>query len=88
LISIEVNSAPEENMTLEKSKIIPAAFWVGFLALGFVTSVGGPNKHRVIDQAATWSARTVAAPHALLAQAEPPNASINMKPVRTDHKMR
>ena len=38
-------------MALDKSKFIPTAFWVGFLALGFVTSVGGPNKHRVIDQA-------------------------------------
>ena len=34
-------------MALSHTKIVPAAFWVGFLALGFATSVGGPNKHRV-----------------------------------------
>jgi hypothetical protein len=33
-------------MFLSNSKIIPAAFWVGFLALGFVTSLVSPNKHR------------------------------------------
>jgi hypothetical protein len=37
----------EEIMALSHTKIVPAAFWVGFLALGFATSVGGPNKHRV-----------------------------------------
>ncbi len=31
-------------MALEKSKIVPAAFWVGFLALGFVTSLDA--RHR------------------------------------------
>jgi hypothetical protein len=33
-------------MALSHTKIIPAAFWVGFLALGFATSVASPNKHR------------------------------------------
>ncbi len=33
-------------MSIEKSKLVPTAFWVGFLALGFVTSLGGPAKHR------------------------------------------
>lgn len=35
----------EETMSLADSKLVPAAFWVGFLALGFVTSLGGPDKH-------------------------------------------
>ncbi|WP_363347540.1 hypothetical protein [Methylocystis echinoides] len=26
------------------SKIVPIAFWICFLALGFVTSLGGPSK--------------------------------------------
>jgi hypothetical protein len=30
-------------MTYE-SKLMPLVFWVGFLALGFVTSYGGPAK--------------------------------------------
>jgi hypothetical protein len=34
-------------MALSRTKIVPAAFWVGFLALGFATNVGGPGKHRV-----------------------------------------
>lgn len=34
-------------MALTHSKIVPAAFWVGFLALGFATSFGGPPRHRV-----------------------------------------
>jgi hypothetical protein len=33
-------------MSLTNSKIIPTAFWIGFLALGFATSFGGPDKHR------------------------------------------
>jgi hypothetical protein len=33
-------------MSLSNSKIIPTAFWIGFLALGFATSFGGPDKHR------------------------------------------
>jgi hypothetical protein len=33
-------------MALTNSKIIPTAFWIGFLALGFATSFGGPDKHR------------------------------------------
>jgi hypothetical protein len=31
-------------MSLSNSKIVPAAFWVGFLALGFIISLGGPNR--------------------------------------------
>ncbi len=34
-------------MTLTDSKLAPVAFWLGFLALGFVTSIGGPDKHRL-----------------------------------------
>jgi hypothetical protein len=33
-------------MALTNSKIVPTAFWIGFLALGFATSFGGPDKHR------------------------------------------
>ncbi len=32
-------------MLLAKSKIVPAVFWIGFLALGFVTSFASPDKH-------------------------------------------
>jgi hypothetical protein len=60
----------EENMPLENSKIIPAAFWVGFLALGFVTSVGGPNKHRMYQVA--QPTRAAVAPKAVVAQTEKP----------------
>lgn len=31
-------------MSFSNSRIIPAAFWVGFLALGFATNLGGPSK--------------------------------------------
>lgn len=68
-------------MALDKSKFIPTAFWVGFLALGFVTSVGGPNKHRVIDQAMARPARTAVAP--VVAQTERPEAAaLPVKPAR------
>lgn len=70
----------EDIVAPDKSKLIPAAFWVGFLALGFVTSVGAPNKHRVIDRAAAGPARTVAAP--VFAQTEPWNASLGAKPAK------
>lgn len=33
-------------MTLAKSKIAPAVFWIGFLALGFVSSFAEPGKER------------------------------------------
>jgi hypothetical protein len=33
-------------MSIANNKLIPAAFWVGFLLLGFATSLGGPDKHR------------------------------------------
>ncbi|MGJ0392337.1 MAG: hypothetical protein ACR650_06195 [Methylocystis sp.] len=39
-------------MLLSKSKIVPAAFWVGFLALGFVTSFAGPDKRCTANCAA------------------------------------
>ena len=70
-------------MWLDKSKVVPAAFWIGFLALGFVTSFGGPDKHRVIDQVATWSIRTAAASRTVLAQTESPSASMVTRPITT-----
>ncbi len=36
-------------MSIEKSKLAPTAFWVGFLALGFAASLGSPAKHRASD---------------------------------------
>lgn len=57
-------------MSLANSKIVPAAFWVGFLALGFVTSLGGPGKHRV-DHAAR-PAKTSVEAQAMVAQTEKP----------------
>ncbi|WP_424362754.1 hypothetical protein [Methylocystis parvus] len=57
-------------MSLANSKIVPAAFWVGFLALGFATSLGGPAKHRV-DHAAR-PAKTSAQTQAMVAQTEKP----------------
>ncbi|WP_457797289.1 hypothetical protein [Methylocystis sp. S23] len=57
-------------MTLANSKIVPAAFWVGFLALGFATSLGAPGKHRV-DQASK-TVKTSLAPKAVVAQSDRP----------------
>lgn len=57
-------------MSLEKSKIVPTAFWVGFLALGFVTSLGGPAKHRADH--ASRPAATARGPEAVVAQTERP----------------
>lgn len=54
-------------MSLEKSKVVPAAFWVGFLALGFATSIGSPAKHRAVH--ALQPARNA---EALVAQSEKP----------------
>jgi hypothetical protein len=47
--------------------MVPAAFWVGFLALGFVTSIAGPGKHRA--ERVAQPARIAASPEALVAQA-------------------
>jgi hypothetical protein len=69
-------------MALDKSKIIPTAFWVGFLALGFVTSVGGPNKHRVVDQAAARQIRHPVASDAVVAQSEAPAVILGARPAR------
>ncbi len=55
-------------MSLEKSKIVPTAFWVGFLALGFVTSLGGPAKHRADHAARAKVSQT----EAVVAQSEKP----------------
>lgn len=60
-------NAGEKNMSLEKSKIVPTAFWVGFLALGFVTSLGGPAKHKGVA-----AARPAKAVEAVVAQSEKP----------------
>jgi hypothetical protein len=38
-------------MTLSRSTIVPLAFWFGFLALGFVSSVGGPAKPHPVNEA-------------------------------------
>lgn len=57
-------------MSLANSKIVPAAFWVGFLALGFVTSLGGPGKHHVEHVA--QPAKTSAAAKSMVAQTEKP----------------
>lgn len=35
-------------MAINTSKIVPTAFWIGLLALGFVTNVGGPGKDRAL----------------------------------------
>jgi hypothetical protein len=69
-------------MWLHKSKLIPSAFWVGFVALGIVTSIKGPDKPRVIDRAATWSPITAVAPGTRIAQSEPSNAIVDAKPIR------
>lgn len=55
-------------MSLDKSKIVPTAFWVGFLALGFVTSAGAPVKHRAEHAART--AKTAIAAEALVAETD------------------
>ena len=31
---------------MRNSKIVPVAFWVGFVALGVITSLGGPARPR------------------------------------------
>lgn len=54
-------------MSLASSKFVPAAFWVGFLALGFITSFSGPDRHRVVH-AARPTAKTVVASEALVAE--------------------
>lgn len=57
-------------MSLGKSKIVPTAFWVGFLALGFVTSIGGPAKRHA--EHATRPAKAPSNSDAVLAQSEKP----------------
>jgi hypothetical protein len=58
-------------VSLAKSKIVPTAFWVGFLALGFVTSVGAPAKHRV--EHASRAVKALQADEAVVAQSEKPS---------------
>jgi hypothetical protein len=31
-------------MAFANSKLVPAAFWIGFLLLGFITSFSGPDR--------------------------------------------
>jgi hypothetical protein len=69
-------------MSFDRSKVVPTVFWVGFLALGFVTSVGGPNKHRIIDQAAARPARAAVASDAVVARTESPIVSIGVQPAQ------
>jgi hypothetical protein len=45
-------------MALDNSKIVPAAFWLAFLALGFATSIGGPDKRHARAPKATMVAET------------------------------
>ncbi|WP_442753367.1 hypothetical protein ACNHKD_10145 [Methylocystis sp. JAN1] len=59
-------------MSLSNSKIVPAAFWVGFLALGFATSLGGPDKHRVEHIARP--AKMPVATQSVIAETEKPAA--------------
>lgn len=68
-------------MSLEKSKIVPTAFWVGFLALGFVTSLGGPAKHRPNHAPRPTAAAPI--PEAVVAQSERP-ARLEAKPAAQD----
>jgi len=67
-------------MALDKTKLIPTVCWAGFLALGFVTSVGSPGKHRVIDQAMARNTRTAAAP--VVSQTEPAATALPINPAR------
>ncbi|QGM99307.1 hypothetical protein [Methylocystis parvus] len=60
-------------MTLANSKLVPAAFWIGFLALGFATSVGGPAKRHT--DLAHRPAKTAAVP-VDVAQSEKPTQEI------------
>ncbi len=68
-------------MSLEKSKIVPTAFWVGFLALGFVTSLGGPAKHRA--EHGSRIGTSVRVPEAVVAQTEKP-AQLEIKAAARD----
>lgn len=75
-------------MSLSNSKIVPAAFWVGFLALGFATSLSGsskltgPSKHRV--EAAARPAKTGVDRQAIIAQTEKPAASRTQAPAQAN----
>jgi hypothetical protein len=57
-------------MLLEKSKVVPTAFWIGFLALGFATNVAAPGKHRV--EHASRASKAVAVSESVIAQSEKP----------------
>jgi hypothetical protein len=41
---------------ISQSNLVPLAFWIGFLALGFVTSLGGPAKTHEPKNAITLDA--------------------------------
>jgi hypothetical protein len=45
-------------MAINTSKIVPTAFWIGLLALGFVTNVVGPGKERALLRRAGDASRT------------------------------
>lgn len=53
-------------MPFSESKLVPAAFWVGFVALGLATSLGGPNKRH--SQRIAQPAGIPAATQALVAE--------------------
>lgn len=56
-------------MALEKAKLVPVAFWVGFMALGFATSIGAPAR-RHGDHASTIARTQLDRPTGLVAQTE------------------
>ncbi len=58
-------------MSLEKSKIVPTAFWIGFLALGFATNAAAPGKHRI--EHASRASKAVAVSGSVIAQSEKPS---------------
>lgn len=58
-------------MSLDKSKIVPTAFWIGFLALGFATNAGNPGKHRV--EHVSRAPRAVDVAESVIAQSEKPS---------------
>lgn len=70
-------------MSLEKSQIVPTAFWVGFLALGFVTSLGSADRHRA--EQSSRPAKVGALHKAYVAQTnEPVAAKIDVKTAAQD----
>jgi hypothetical protein len=62
-------------MEINTSKIVPTAFWIGLLALGFVTNAAGPEKDRAALRRAVTSAKTtvVERDHAFPPAATPPS---------------